>query len=260
MSFPSWHNKTTINAAGLGHLWANIPHPSCFLPFCLHADTKTVPSTTQKVKCKPDVAKRSRPEEVFHSYKNTCPLQPYAIKITLPLFSSCINCGHFVRVSLDRELDIHDTHACTNTHKVHREEKNEKRRKKVIKISGRHWRGERSERPQQQRCRPPQQLASSVWKWACCYRGCRTVAMTLWLPWGHGATGQHTSVSMSVKNFGLLSFNFSRLLPARSADCDSENRKVNKCDKCSIRIIYKRIKTRLFNDSRKKSYRNLDIN
>lgn len=38
-----------INAAGLGHLRANIPHPSCFLPFCLHADTKTVPSTTQKV-------------------------------------------------------------------------------------------------------------------------------------------------------------------------------------------------------------------
>lgn len=219
-----------------------------FLFACWHKNSAV--HHPKSLKCKPDVAKRSRPEEVFHSHKNTCPLQPYAIKITSPLFSSCINCGHFVRVSLDRELDIHDTHACTNTHKVHREEKNEKQRKKVIKISGRHWRGERSERPRQQRRRPPRQLASSVWKWACCYRGCRTVAMTLWLPWGHGATGQHTSVSMSVKNFRLLSFNLSRLLPARSADCNSENRNVNKRDKCSIRIIYKQTKTWIFNDSR----------
>lgn len=115
------------------------------------------------------MAKRSRPEEVFHSHKNTCPLQPYAIKITSPLFSSCINCGHFVRVSLDRELDIHDTHACTNTHKVHREEKNEKQRKKVIKISGRHWRSERAAAAAEAQASPATGLIS--------------MKMSLLLPW-----------------------------------------------------------------------------
>lgn len=96
-----------------------------FLFACLHKNSAV--HHPKSLKCKPDVAKRSRPEEVFHSYKNTCPLQPYAIKITSPLFSSCINCGHFVRVSLDRELDIHDTHAFTNTHKRRKMRSRERR-------------------------------------------------------------------------------------------------------------------------------------
>lgn len=166
--------------------------PPVILLNVLKSSNPTATNPETKLIGKPADTRSCRLEEVFPTYKNTCPSNGLpssdSHRLCSPHPSHCV-C-----------MFEQSSWAHTHTLRGHREGRKTRSRgkKKVIKISGRHRRGETSEQ-QQRRLRPPRQLASSVWKWACRYRGCRTVAMTLWLPGGHAAAGRGMNAGVCVK-------------------------------------------------------------